>query len=359
MSIPQTRLALGLMICAAVLGAKSAQAGGFKFGGGSGNGGNGNSSFKINHGSNNSSQNQFKNGSSFSKFLKHNLHDDHHGHHHHHHHKYYPKYHVRYVEPVHYLYSKCYHPPFQCCYVYPGDTWYTISKRIYGVDYMCKHIAAYNGLAMGSPLTVGQMLRLPVINANGSLAASSAPMPAPINMPGASFGPQGAPLGTPGIPNGLAPQGLPNGASPAGLPQGLPNGMDPTAIATQGAPTSPVQNAIATTSADASANVAPAANIQTVSENPTLPKVAIGSTLVLDGKSLGTEQGNVRLRMGTLTLPVEVLEWSADSVKIQLPKMELSRSVKASLEVVRADGSLASSSAIELSPSATRLALGN
>jgi hypothetical protein len=135
--------------------------------------------------------------------------------------------------------------------------------------------------------------------------------------------------------------------------------VDPTAIAPQGAPTSPVQNAIATTATETSAIVAPAASIRTVNDEPTLPKVAIGSTLVLDGKSLGTEQGNVRLRMGTLTLPVEVIEWSAESVKIQLPKMELSRSVKASLEVLRADGSLASSSAIDLSPAATRLALGN
>ena len=46
-------------------------------------------------------------------------------------------------------------------------------------------------------------------------------------------------------------------------------------------------------------------------------------------------------------------------MKIQLPKMELSRPVKASLEVLRADGSLASKSAIELTPAATRLALGN
>jgi hypothetical protein len=212
--------------------------------------------------------------------------------------------------------------------VYPGDNWYTISKRIYGVEFLCKHIASYNGLSMSSPLVPGQMLRLPVINANGSLATSSAPMPAPFTMPGATFGPQSAPLGTPGIPNGLAPQGLPNGGTPAGLQQGLPSGTDPTAIAPQGAPTSPVQNAIATTPSEASANVTPAASIRTVSESPTLPRVAIGSTLELDGESLGTEQGSVRMRMGTLTLPVEVLEWSADTVKIQLPKMELSRSVK-------------------------------
>ena len=45
------------------------------------------------------------------------------------------------------------------------------------------------------------------------------------------------------------------------------------------------------------------------------------------------------------------------SVKIQLPKMELTGPMKADLEVLRADGSLASKSAIELTPAATRLAL--
>ena len=94
-------------------------------------------------------------------------------------------------------------------------------------------------------------------------------------------------------------------------------------------------------------------------EEPTLPRVAIGSTLLLDGESLGDEKGIVRLQMGALALPVEVIEWTTSSVKIALPKMELGRPVKASLEVLRADGSLASKSEIELTPAATRLALGN
>jgi hypothetical protein len=60
-----------------------------------------------------------------------------------------------------------------------------------------------------------------------------------------------------------------------------------------------------------------------------------------------------------LALPVDVIEWSETSVEIQLPKMDLSNPVKAELEVMRADGSLASKSGIELTPAATRVALGN
>ena len=127
---------------------------------------------------NSSSHNQFKNGSNHQQLLI-----SHHG--------------ITtitiititcdYIEPVRLVYSQCYHPQFRCCYVYPGDNWYSISKRVYGVDFLCKHIASYNGLSMNSPLVPGQMLRLPVVNANGSLAVSNAPMPAP-------FAPQGIPF---------------------------------------------------------------------------------------------------------------------------------------------------------------------
>jgi hypothetical protein len=121
---------------------------------------------------------------------------------------------------------------------------------------------------------------------------------------------------------------------------------------------SPTMNA-ATTKAQTDATPAPAAGIRTANEEPALPRVAIGSTLMLDGKLLGDEKGIVRLRMGGLSLPVEVIEWTTNSVKIELPKMELGRPMKASLEVLRADGSLASKSEIELTPAETRLALGN
>ncbi len=209
---------------------------------------------------------------------------------------------MRYVEPVRYVYTKCYYPDFQCCYVYPGDTWYSISKRIYGVDYMCKHIASYNGLSMSSRLVVGQMLRLPVINANGSLASSNAPMPAPFVQPDLE--------------------------------------TQPAAFATAAAESMP-----------------PAASIRTISEEPALARVAVGSTLEIDGSSMGTEAGIVRLRVGGLALPVEVLEWSANSVKIRLPKVELSSEVRGELEVLRADGSVASNSGVALTPAAPKLAL--
>jgi hypothetical protein len=294
-------LVFSVVICAGVLASKHAQAGGFKFGGGSGNGGGSNHSFKINHGNNKSSQNQFKNGSPFNKFWKndnhdnHDNHDDHHGHHHHHHHKY----RVRCLDPVIYVYSRSYYPTFQSCFVYPGDTWYTISQQHYGMNNLGKHISGYNGLTMSSPLTVGQMLRLPVVYSNGTLGVSNAPMPAPFSSRN---------VGTAANQLGQA--------------------------------------------------TASAANNGTVANEPTLPQVAIGSTLALDGESHGAEKGIVRLRVSGLALPVDVVEWTEKSLKIQLPKMDLSNPVKAELEVVRADGGMASKSGIELTPAAPRVALG-
>jgi hypothetical protein len=106
-------------------------------------------------------------------------------------------------------------------------------------------------------------------------------------------------------------------------------------------------------------NAAPTANIRTVSTEVRLPSVAIGSILSLDGQSLGDDRGSVRLLVNGLALPIEVLDWNASVVKIQLPQLDLAGAMKAEIEVRRADGSVASKSAVELTPAASRLALGN
>jgi len=290
MNTSKTKLFAVLMSGVAVFASQTVIAGGFNFsggGGGGGNGGGGNnkgskSSFKFD--SNNGNKHNNHNYSNYNK-KHHDCHDD-----------YYhrPHYRVRYVEPVRLVYSQCYHPQFQNCYVYPGDTWYSISKRNYGVDFLCRHIATYNGLGMSSQLVAGQRLRMPVVNANGSLATSNAPVAAPFVAP-----------------------------------------AEPVAAASQ-------------------AETTPAG-----SDEPSRPSVAVGSTMQFSGESLGAEKGSVRLQISGVTLPVEVIEWTAESVKVHIPKLDLSRTVAAELEVLRADGSMASTSGVELMPAETRVALGN
>jgi hypothetical protein len=309
-----TNLIAMAAIVAAVMMANSASAGGFSFGGGGGGGKGG--GFKVSVGGGNHNHNNHKNHNHHHKF-------------HHFHHKYYHYPVKKYYEPAYVVYDQCYHPYYSYCHVYPGDTWYTIAKRCYGHTHLWKHIATYNGLSLSSSALVpGQQLQLPMVNANGTLAASNAPAPAPT-----AFAPQGASLGPQG--QQLAPQGQP-------IP---PQSFEPAA--NPAATSQPVDTA------------APAANIRTIPDEPKRPIVTIGSTLALEGKSLGAEKGIVRLRISGMAMPVEVLQWSDSAVEIKLPAMDLAEAMKADLEVLRADGSLASKSAIELTPAATRLALGN
>jgi hypothetical protein len=187
-----------------------------------------------------------------------------------------------------------------------------------------------------------------VINADGTLGASTA-APAPAN-----FGQPGLGGTLPG--QGIAPQGLPFGSQPQlgqqfgqpGLPQAPQLNMSAPNVMPNQLP-----------AAEAAQPATPAANIRVATPEESFPSVAMGSILMLDGQSLGDMAGTVRMRINGLALPVKVLDWSADGAKIQLPQLELATAIEAEIEVIRADGSLASKSAINLTPAATRLALGN
>ena len=199
--------------------------------------------------------------------------------------------------------------PFHSTYIcLPGDSFYTVSLKEYGTSANQFYIARFNGLAPNAALVPGQRLVLPAISANGQLFVSN---------------------------------------RPAGLGDTTP---------VQGLPTSPVANfsqplaSVASTLASA---------VKPATTEPALPKVTVGSTLVLDGQVFGDAKGAARLRISGLILPVEVLEWSTSSAKVRLPQVELASPTKAEIEVLRADGSLASKSAVELTPAADRLALGN
>ncbi|HEY3392381.1 MAG TPA: hypothetical protein VGK58_06730 [Lacipirellulaceae bacterium] len=304
----------------------------------------------------------------------------HHGHHHHghHHHKHHYHAHVRkvYVKPVYVApVAPCIYPLHSFCFVYPGDTWTLLSLREYGKPNFGATIAAFNGMSTSLRLAVGQQLRLPVIHPNGSLTPSSAPAPAPFVLPsqpiiaGAfpvqGLAPQqGQPVQLQGQP--IANQGLPFNpqsqmSAPTGqpMPQVMQMNANGGSIGPQVPSSGPVTGPMSTPNARPSVPASPSANIRVASEERPLATVAIGSVLSLDGQALGGERGIVRLRVNGLALPVEVLEWSEESAKIRLPELDLEGPMKAEIEVLRADGSLASKTAIELTSAATRLALGN
>lgn len=209
-----------------------------------------------------------------------------------------------YVTPkVYPVYDTCFYPQHRFCWVIPGDTWYTIALREYGNSSLCHYLASYNHLPFSQQLFVGQQILLPEIHPGGVLRASSAPLPA-------MFMPVVQPVVTQNF-------------------------------------VAPVLNAIPTV---------PAASIRPVAEEVSIPSLAIGSVILLEGQTLGAEKGIVRLRLAEMALPVEVLEWSNTAAKVRLPQMDLTSVMRAEIEVLRADGSLASKSAVQLTGAAPSLA---
>ncbi len=196
-------------------------------------------------------------------------------------------------------YGQAYEPLHSMYTVQPGDTFYEISQKEYGNRAAATYISRFNRLAPNAALVPGQRLRLPSISANGQMTASRSPMTENLNAWPSSFGASAASLSKP-----------------------------PIAI---------VENPATTT-------------------EPPRPSVPTGSVIKLDGQSLGDKPGAVRLKISNVAMPVEVIEWSAESTKVRLPNLDVNGGTKAELEVVRADGTLAATNAIQLTTAISGLA---
>ena len=195
--------------------------------------------------------------------------------------------------------------PYYSYYIcQPGDNFYTVSLKNYGTSGASKYVALFNRLPLNAALVPGQRLNLPAVTTSGRLTQSRAPAP---------------------FIDATSPTTFPNGTAKA---------------------TSPATSKFAS-------STKPAAT------EPALPKVTVGSTLLVDGQEFGEEAGVARLRVSGLSLPIEVLEWTATSAKIRLPEVEVTSATNAEIEVLRADGSLAAKSGIELTPAETKLAQKN
>jgi len=185
--------------------------------------------------------------------------------------------------------------PFHSTYVVqPGDSFYEVALKEYGSSTPARFIAQFNNMPSNAGLVLGQTLRLPSISSTGRLSVSRAPIA----------------------------ESLP------GTPEGSPVANFGTGSGTSG-----------TTAKFASS---------TMTTEAPRPKVNVGSTLLVDGQTFGDKPGTARLRVSGLSLPIEVVEWTTSSVKIHLPTVELTSATKADIEVVRADGTLASKTAVEL-----------
>jgi hypothetical protein len=191
--------------------------------------------------------------------------------------------------------------PFHSSYiVQPGDTFATVSLKEYATSANARHIARFNRLASNAALVPGQRLLLPSIAANGALRASRSPA---------------AETATSSTAKLAAPQS-----------------------------TAPASSATS------------AAGVGFTAPDPSLPSVSVGSSLSLDGVQFGEAPGSVRLKFGPVAFPATILEWTAASVKVTLPTVDLETATAASIEVFRADGTLASESKVNLTPAGEQVA---
>ncbi|MBX3442988.1 MAG: hypothetical protein KF774_11340 [Planctomyces sp.] len=72
-----------------------------------------------------------------------------------------------------------------------------------------------------------------------------------------------------------------------------------------------------------------------------LPEIPAGATFRLDIAGLGPNQGGAGVDVRGIGMTVEVLQWDANSVVVQLPYIVLNEAARSDLAIVRADGSVA------------------
>lgn len=85
-----------------------------------------------------------------------------------------------------------------------------------------------------------------------------------------------------------------------------------------------------------------------------LPQIPVGATVTLNGKDLSSKEGQVVLQIGEIALPATITEWKDDKVTCTLPVLGLTRTSKATLHVLKADGKTASTLDCELVTPLTR-----
>ncbi len=76
--------------------------------------------------------------------------------------------------------------------------------------------------------------------------------------------------------------------------------------------------------------------------------VPAGSTLLVDGQQFGSKAGSARLRIGGGLMKLPVVQWTPNAVKVSLPKADQAGTTDGDLEIVRADGSIASRTGLEV-----------
>jgi hypothetical protein len=86
-----------------------------------------------------------------------------------------------------------------------------------------------------------------------------------------------------------------------------------------------------------------------------LPSILIGSLMTINGQQLGDNRGTVRLTVNGSPVPLEIVEWSANSAKVRIPA-DLPPGIQAQIEILRADGSVVAKDPVQLAAGQTMAA---
>lgn len=73
-----------------------------------------------------------------------------------------------------------------------------------------------------------------------------------------------------------------------------------------------------------------------------LPQIPVGATVTLNGNDLSDKEGQVVLQIGEIALPATITAWKNNLVTCTLPVLGLTKTSKATLHVLKADGKTAS-----------------
>jgi hypothetical protein len=79
-----------------------------------------------------------------------------------------------------------------------------------------------------------------------------------------------------------------------------------------------------------------------VTKEVPVPQIPVGATVTLNGKDLSDREGQVVLQIGEIALPATITAWKNNMVTCTLPVLGLTKSSKATLHVLKADGKTAS-----------------
>lgn len=93
------------------------------------------------------------------------------------------------------------------------------------------------------------------------------------------------------------------------------------------------------------------------SQQAELTTVGPGQAITLESDNLGSQPGQIRILIGSLTLAASVRNWSSSEVIAVLPNIPVTAATNATVQIVRSDGSIADQIHVRFSPAAAAVAV--